>query len=71
MNNKNMFDGVFKTAGRSLEFLNHFLDKNVEITLRDERKIKGMLNMFSENFVFLSGKHIINIRYVVNISIVD
>ena len=68
--NQNLFSGSFQNAGRFLEFLNHFLDKEVEITLKDDQKITGILNFFSENFVIVSGKHILNLRYVVNISII-
>lgn len=72
MNNEtNMFGGTIKNIGRFYELTNHFLDKEVEITLRDEQKIKGILNFFSEEFVIISGKHILNVRYIVNISIVN
>jgi len=70
MKDSNMFSGTFKNAGRFMELMNHFLDKEVEVTLRDDKKLTGILNFFSENFVIVSGKHLINLRYVVNITII-
>ena len=69
MNDTNMFGASFKNAGRYLELINHFLDKEVEVTLRDGSKINGILNFFSSEFVIVSGKHLINLRHVVNVSI--
>jgi len=67
----NMFGSTLKNVSRFIELTNHFLDKEVEIILRDERKIKGLLNFFSEEFVIISGTHIVNVRYIVSISIIN
>ena len=70
MNEKNGFGFAFKNAGRAIELFNHFLDKEVEITLRNDKKITGILNYFSEEFVIVSGKHLLNLRYVMSVSVI-
>ena len=64
------FTNTFKNAGRGMELINHFLDKEVEITLRNDEKITGILNYISTEFIVVSGKHFLNLRYVVNITII-
>ena len=70
MHDRNMFGKSFEFIGRGIELSNHFLDKQVEVVLRDGKKIEGILNTFSQDFVIVSGKHILNLRYVVSISVI-
>ena len=65
----NMFSGSFERAARDYELYQHFIDKEVVVLLRNEQTITGILNDFSGNYVYISGKHVINFRYIISISI--
>lgn len=65
----NMFTGSFEKAARDYELYQHFIGKEVVVLLRNEQTITGILNDFNSEYAFVSGKHIINFRYIISISI--
>lgn len=71
MPDNNIFGGAFRNSSRYYELVNVFLDKEVEITVNNGPNIVGKLDFFSDNFVIISQKYLINLRYVVSIKIIS
>jgi len=65
----NVFNANFKNAERVAEMANHFLNKEVEVLFANGRVAKGILNYYNDDYVFLSNKVIINLRYVLSITL--